>query len=61
MNENHKKTDTRYEKLSRDEPENTIIYAGHTQFSVKQLENEIKADSEIGRKLKSIENELEKY
>lgn len=52
---------TKFEKLSRDEPENTIICAGHTSFTVKQLENEIKTDSEIGRKLKRIEAELEKY
>ena len=61
MKENHEKTDAKFEKLSRDEPENTIIYAGHTQFTVKQLENEIKTDSDIGRKLKSIEKILDKY
>lgn len=51
----------KFEKLSRDSEDNTKIMAGHVQFTVKQLENEIKADSEIGRKLKRIEAELEKY
>lgn len=48
-----------YEKLSRDKPENTIIMAGHIQMTIPQMEGEIKADSEIGRKLKSVETELE--
>lgn len=53
---NHK-----FEKLSRDNENNTKIMAGHVQFTIEQLEEEIKADSEVGRKLKSIEKELEKY
>lgn len=53
--------EVRYERLSRDKPESTIIMAGHTKMTVAQLEEEIKTDSEIGRKLKSIEKELEKY
>lgn len=53
--------DYKFEKLSRDKEDNTRIMAGHTIFTIEQLENEIKADSEIGRKLKSIEKELEKY
>lgn len=56
MNQNKK-----FEKLSRDSEDTTRIMAGHTIFTVKQLEDEIKADSEIGRKLKSIEKELENY
>lgn len=56
MTENRK-----FEKLSRDKEENTIIMAGHTKMTIAQLEEEIKADSEIGRKLRSIEKELEKY
>lgn len=51
----------RFEKLSRDKEERTVIMAGHTKMSIAQLENEIKADSEIGKKLKLIEEELKKY
>lgn len=51
----------KFVKLSRDEKEKTKIMAGHTIFTVDELEYEIKADSEIGRKLKSIEKELDKY
>jgi hypothetical protein len=51
-----------YKKLSRDDENNTKIMAGQTQFTIKQLEDEMVDDkSEIGRKLKSIEHELEKY
>ena len=59
MAENNK--NYKFEKLSRDEEDKTKIMAGHTVFTVKQLEDEIKSDSEIGRKLKSIEQELDKY
>jgi len=51
----------KFEKLSADKEENTKIMAGHHIFTVKQLEDEIDANSEIGRKLRSIEKELEKY
>lgn len=51
----------KYKKLSRSEEKDTKIMAGQTIFTIEQLEDEIKADSEIGRKLKSIEKELEKY
>lgn len=50
-----------YEKLTRDRVEDTKIYAGHSILTVKQLEDEILLDSEIGKRLKSIEKELEKY
>ncbi len=53
--------DRRFEKLSRSTEEDTKIMAGHVQFTIKQLEDEIRVDSEIGRKLKSVEKELEKY
>ena len=33
-----------FAKLSRDEEDKTKIMAGHTVFTVKQLEDEIKAD-----------------
>lgn len=51
----------KFAKLSLDDEDKTKIMAGHTVFTVQQLEDEIKADSEIGKKLKSIEKELEKY
>lgn len=52
----------KFEKLSRDEPKNTEIMAGHTTFTVEQLENEMVDDkSEIGKKLRSIEHILETY
>lgn len=51
-----------YKKLSRDEEKNTKIMGGHVQFSIEQLENEMKDDnSEVGRKLRSVEKELEDY
>lgn len=54
--------DKRFEKLSRDEPENTKIMAGHVSFTVKQLEEEMVDDkSDVGRKLRSIEHILETY
>lgn len=53
--------DKKFEKLSRDKEDKTKIMAGHYTFTINQLEDEIKADTEIGRKLKSIEKELEKY
>lgn len=52
----------RFEKLSRDAPENTKIMAGQAQFTIKQLEDEMTDDkSEVGRKLRSIEHILENY
>lgn len=53
--------DKKFEKLTIDEEDKTKIMAGHVQFTIGQLEDEIKADSEIGRKLKSVEKELLKY
>ncbi len=50
-----------FEKLTRDDTDSTIIMAGHSKFTVKQLEEEIDENTEIGKKLKSIEKELEKY
>ncbi len=51
----------KFEKLTRDDINTTKIMAGHSTFTVRQLEDEIDANSEIGRKLKTIEKELEKY
>ncbi len=53
--------ETKFEKLSLDTPENTKIMAGYAEFSIQQLEDEINSNSEIGRKLKSVEAELDKY
>ncbi len=53
---------SKFEKLSLDKPENTKIMAGYATFTINQLENEIdNPNSEIGKKLKSVEAELEKY
>lgn len=49
----------KFEKLSRDDPNKTIIMAGHSTFTIEQLEAEIDMDSEIGKKLKSVERILE--
>ncbi len=51
----------KYERLTVDKEENTRILAGHISFSVRQLEDEIDANSEIGRKLKQIEDKLKDY
>jgi len=53
--------DSKFEKLSLDEPDKTVIMAGYSQFTINQLENEIDSNSEIGKKLKSVEKLLEKY
>lgn len=53
---------SKFEKLSLDNPENTMIHAGYATFSIQQLENEMdNPNSEIGRKLKSVEKLLDKY
>ncbi len=49
----------KFEKLSRDKEANTRINVGHTQFTVEQLEKEIKSNSSLGKKLKSVENQLD--
>lgn len=51
-----------FEKLSLDDPEKTRMMAGYAEFSIKQLEDEIEnPNSEIGKKLKSVENQLKNY
>jgi len=53
---------SKFEKLSLDTKENTKIMAGYAEFTIQQLEDEIEnPNSEIGRKLRSVEAELEKY
>lgn len=48
-----------FKKLTRDDKDKTIICAGHSAYTPEQLENEAKAGSEIGKKLKSVEKILE--
>jgi hypothetical protein len=48
-----------YQKLTRDDPGKTKINAGHSSFSVEQLEEEMNMDTEIGKRLKSVEKILE--
>jgi len=48
----------KFEKLSRDKESNTRIIAGNDQFTVGQLEKEIRKNSEFGRKLRSVEKKL---
>ena len=50
-----------FKKLSNDDPDKTVIMAGYNKFTIQQLENEISADSEIGKKLKSVEKMLDDY
>lgn len=50
----------KYEKLARDEEDKTEIMGGQTKLTVRQLEKEMQSgDSEIGRKLRSVEKILE--
>jgi hypothetical protein len=51
----------KYESLSLDTEENTKIYAGHGAYTVKQLQQEMDSNSEIGRKLKQVEDKLKDY
>jgi len=51
-------SNSKFEKLSRDDKGKTKIIAGNDQFTVDQLEKEIKMGSKIGKKLKSIEKKL---
>lgn len=53
---------SKFEKLSLDNPENTTIQAGYAKFTIQQLEDEIdNPDSEIGKKLRSVEDMLDNY
>jgi len=52
---------SKFEKLSLDDTNNTRIMAGYATFSIQQLENEIDSNSEIGKKLKSVEKLLDNY
>jgi hypothetical protein len=51
-----------FDKLSRDDEDKTKILAGHVTYTIKQLEEEmIDPKSEVGKKLRDMESELEKY
>lgn len=51
-----------FDKLSIDDEDKTKIYAGQVTYTIKQLEDEmIDPKSEVGKKLRDIESELEKY
>ncbi len=51
-----------FDKLSIDDEDSTKIMAGQTTYTIKQLEEEmIDPKSEIGKKLRDMESELEKY
>lgn len=59
---NKEDKERKFEKLSRDNPDSTKIMAGHTTFTVEQLEDEMVDDkSDIGKKLRSIEHILDQY
>ena len=49
----------KFEKLSRDDEKKTKIFAGDSQFTVGQMEKEIKSNSELGKKLKQVEKKLD--
>ncbi len=56
------KKKVQFDKLSLDDENKTKIYAGHATYTIKQLEEEmIDPKSEVGKKLRDIESELEKY
>ena len=48
-----------FEQLSRGS--NAKLHAGGTTFTIEQVEYEIDNDTEIGKKLKAVESELDKY
>jgi hypothetical protein len=48
----------KFDKLSRDDEKKTKIFAGNSQFTVEELEKEIKLDTKLGKKLKQVENKL---
>jgi hypothetical protein len=50
----------KFDKLSRDNEKNTKIFAGNSEFTVGELEKEIKLDTKLGRKLKQTEKMLDK-
>lgn len=56
MSHSHK-----FDKMSIASEKDTAIWTGQTKMTIQQMEDEISADSEIGRKLKSVEKDLKKY
>lgn len=49
---------SKFDKLSRDDEKKTKIFAGDSQFTIEELEKEIKLDSKLGKKLKQVERKL---
>jgi hypothetical protein len=49
----------KFEKLSRDDEKKTKIFAGDSQFTIEQMEKEIKSKSDLGKKLKQVEKKLD--
>lgn len=49
----------KYKKLSRSTEDDTVIMGGHTQFTVEQLETEVKMNSDLGKKIKQVDKDLE--
>jgi hypothetical protein len=49
----------KFDKLSRDTEENTKIFAGNSEFTVEELEKEIKLNTKLGKKLKQVEKKLD--
>lgn len=56
------KKKVQFDKLSIDDEDHTKIMAGQVTYTIKQLEDEmIDPKSEVGKKLRDMESELEKY
>jgi putative AlgH/UPF0301 family transcriptional regulator len=51
----------KFDKLSRDDEKKTKIFAGDSQFTIGQMEKEIKSNSKLGRKLIQAEKKLDNY
>lgn len=49
-------------QLTRDKEGKTVIWVGGKKFTAEQLEKEMyDANSEVGKKLRSVEPQLENY
>ena len=49
----------KFEKLSRDDNKKTKIFVGDSQFTIEQMEKEMKSNSNLGKKLRSVEKKLD--
>jgi putative AlgH/UPF0301 family transcriptional regulator len=52
-------TEHKFEKLSRDDEKKTKIFVGESKFTIDQMEKEIKSNSGLGKKLRSVEKKLD--